>query len=357
MSLHKVIGLMSGTSLDGLDLAYCHFNDEGGQWTYEICATRSITYDPNWQTALKNGILLSKEELGGLDKTYGKWLGEMTEQFIEEESLEVDLISSHGHTIFHEPAKGVTLQIGSGQEIANATRKKVICNFREADVALGGQGAPLVPIGDELLFGNYAICLNLGGIANFSFRKNGARIAYDVGLANMPLNYLAEQLGKPFDVGGKLAKTGDVDQYLLDTLNGVSFFSQLPPKSLGIEWFNEEIKPILDGSNLTIQDKLATVVEHEAYQIGVGVSDFGTKIGEVLVTGGGAFNTYLLERIKFHLPENLKLALPSSELISFKEALVFALMGALKSVNQVNCLQSVTGATKNTSSGDVFLPN
>ena len=205
---------MSGTSLDGLDLAYCHFRLEGNQWSYKILATRSVSYNLAWQKVLKDAINGSKDDISRLDINYGKWLGTATRQFIDDKDLEVDLIASHGHTIFHEPAKGITLQIGSGAEIANITGIKVVCDFRKEDVALGGQGAPLVPIGDELLFGYYALCLNLGGIANISYKVNDERIAFDIGMANMPLNYLSEQLGQSFDKDGKKTSEGEFITHL-----------------------------------------------------------------------------------------------------------------------------------------------
>lgn len=183
MKTHKIIGLMSGTSLDGLDLAYCIIREKEGNYNFEIAETRSISYSKEMKEKLKNSIYLKADELLVFHNAYGTWLGEQTLQFIQDKQLEVDAIASHGHTTHHQPENGLTFQIGSGQHLANAAGVKTVCDFRTNDVALNGQGAPLVPIGDRLFFGDYDFCLNLGGISNVSFEKNGKRIAYDIGLA------------------------------------------------------------------------------------------------------------------------------------------------------------------------------
>jgi anhydro-N-acetylmuramic acid kinase len=356
-----VIGLMSGTSLDGLDIAYCRFdivNDASplSRWRFELLASESISYDDKWLASLKNAIELNEDELRVLDDKYGKWLGDRTQDFINKNDLSVEMIASHGHTVFHQPERGITLQIGSGQQIANIAGVKVICDFRKKDVSLGGQGAPLVPIGDELLFGNYVACLNLGGIANVSYRTDSQRIAFDIGLANMLLNHLANQLGKAYDESGQLARSGKVDQTLLAKLNKLEFY-QLPyPKSLGYEWFLSDVLPIFEASSASVIDQLTTAVEHETQQIGEVFTNQISERGEILVTGGGAFNDYFIERLKFYSPEHLQIIVPENQLVDFKEAIVFALMGVLRLLNEDNCLSSVTGALHNCSGGDIFEP-
>ena len=353
---YNVIGLMSGTSLDGLDLAYCRFDKVEDNWQFDLLAFDSISYDKEWLNSLKEAIHLADDELIDLDSKYGKWLGEKTKTFIEQNDLSPDLIASHGHTVFHQPEKGITLQIGSGQQIAKITGKKVICDFRKKDVSLGGQGAPLVPIGDELLFNQYAACLNLGGIANVSFRVDSQRVAFDIGMANMLLNHLANQLNKPYDDSGMLARSGTVDQSLLAKLNELDFY-QLPyPKSLGYEWFLSDVMPLFESSSASVIDQLATAVEHETLQIGKVFTDLISENGNVLVTGGGAFNDFFIERLKNYTPGHLQIIVPDKQLVDFKEAIVFAFMGVLRLRNEDNCLKSVTGASQDCSGGDVFEP-
>jgi len=348
---------MSGTSLDGLDLAYCHFSINSGKWDFKLLKSKSVSYSTEWEYNLKNSVNISSEQLLELDAHYGKWLGEQINDFINDDKLEVDFIASHGHTVFHQPQKGFTNQIGSGQEIAFKTQTNVVCDFRKKDVALGGQGAPLVPIGDQELFGHYLACLNLGGIANVSFNKDGERVAFDIGMANMLLNHLANQLDKAYDASGLIARSGTIDKPLLDQLNSLSYFKQPFPKSLGYEWFLSDVLPLMDASNVSVADQLATVVEHEAIQIGEVLEDNLSNAGEILITGGGALNDFLVERISFYTPNHLKVIIPDKSIIDFKEAIIFAFMGVLKMRNEVNCLKSVTGARQNSSGGEIFQPN
>ena len=353
---YNVIGLMSGTSLDGLDMAYCRFEKTEDGWRFELLASDSIRYNNEWLDSLKNAINLSEEELIDLDDKFGNWLGDKTKNFIEQNDLSVDMIASHGHTVFHQPQKGITLQIGSGQQIADITDNKVVCDFRKMDVSLGGQGAPLVPIGDEHLFGQYVACLNLGGIANVSFRADSQRVAFDIGLANMLLNHLANKLDKAYDESGLLAKSGTIDQLLLARLNELDFYRLPYPKSLGSEWFLSDVLPLFETSKASAIDQLATALEHETQQIGKVFTDLINESGEVLVTGGGAFNDFFIERLKDYTPGHLQIIVPDKQLVDFKEAIVFAFMGVLRLCNEDNCLKSVTGASRNCSGGDIFEP-
>jgi anhydro-N-acetylmuramic acid kinase len=355
-SSYSVIGLMSGTSLDGLDMAYCKFDLVNGNWQFKILASNSIDYDSKWRDTLKNGFDLEERDLLLLDGEYGRWIGKETRDFIQTNNLDVDFIASHGHTIFHQPEEGITVQIGSGQEIANTTGIRVICDFRKIDVSLGGQGAPLVPIGDEYLFAQYRACVNLGGIANISFRNEGDRVAFDIGMANMLLNYIINQMGKPYDASGEMARSGKVNPELLQQLNELEYYELPYPKSTGYEWFLSDVQPLIDNSDLSVADKLATSVEHEAMQLGLVLNKYVLLPGEVLITGGGALNDYLIERIVQFTPDHLNIIIPDHEIINSKEAMVFALMGVLRLRNEVNCLKSVTGASKDSSGGEIFDP-
>jgi anhydro-N-acetylmuramic acid kinase len=353
---YTAVGLMSGTSLDGLDMACTRFKKVAGSWQFELVAAAGLGYPGELQNNLKSALHLPAAALDELDIKYGRWLGEATRTFINSHNLSVDFIASHGHTVFHQPEKGITRQIGAGQQIANITGKPVVCDFRKKDISLGGQGAPLVPIGDEHLFGQYVACLNLGGIANISFRVNNQRVAFDIGLANMLLNHLANELGKEYDAAGLLARSGTINQPLLDKLNTLAYY-QLPyPKSIGYEWFLAEVLPLLKTSETTVIDQLATAVEHEVQQIGRVFSEYISASGAILVTGGGAFNHYFIDRLKFYTPGHLQIIIPDKPLVEFKEAIVFAFMGVLRLRNEDNCLKSVTGASRNCSGGDVFEP-
>lgn len=345
------IGVMSGTSLDGIDLVYVKFNIDNYK-DFTILASDTVSYASNWKHNLQNAISFSKDKLSDLDIAYGRLLGEVINHFISKNNIKaIDFIASHGHTVLHQPEKRITLQIGNGQEIANITNQQVICGFRTQDVQLGGQGAPLVPIGDELLFSDYDYCINLGGFANISYEKEDERIAFDICPVNIVLNYYCRKLGLDFDDGGKLASEGKINEELLQKLNSLSFYQQKPPKSLGLEWVQQYVFPLIDSFQLEIKDVLRTFVEHSAVQIGKII----TKNASVLITGGGAFNCFLIHRIEYF--SSTKIHLPEKKLIEFKEALIFAFLGLLRSENKVNCLQSVTGARKNHSSGVVFYPN
>ncbi|MCV6631633.1 MAG: anhydro-N-acetylmuramic acid kinase [Flavobacteriaceae bacterium] len=343
----KILGVMSGTSLDGIDLALVNLKEVNKIHQFQIEQAVTVPYTDFWKKRLQEGFYLSGEALIQLDADYGNLLAETAQGFIVQHQLEVDLIASHGHTIFHQPEKGYTLQIGNGPQIATKLGIPVVCDFRPQDVALGGQGAPLVPIGDQLLFGDYDYCLNLGGFANISFEQGGKRIAYDISPANIVLNPLVAALGKPYDDKGALAATGSLIPDLYAELNSLAFYQNRGSKSLGYEFVVQEVQPILKKYQATTKDMLRTLVEHMAYQIGNVVT--GTVNNKMLVTGGGAYNDFLIERIAAHT--EVEVVLPRPEVIDFKEALIFALLGKLRIQGKVNCLASVTGAKKNHSSG------
>ncbi len=342
-----VIGLMSGTSLDGLDLAYIKFNMNNLQ-NFEILTAETIAYDTKWQTDLKNAYEMSAVELTHLDAQYGIYLGERINAFIKRHHIvKIDLIASHGQTIFHRPGAGYTTQIGSGAHINAVTGIKTICDFRTQDVALGGQGAPLVPVGDRYLFGQYDYCLNIGGFANISFEKAGNRLAYDICPANIVLNHYVGKLNLPYDDKGQLAASGKINAELLETLNRLDYYQTEKPKSLGWKFVTDKILPLIDSFSLKINDILKTYVEHIAIQIG-----WKTTGGTLLITGGGAHNDYLMQQIDKHTTS--KVIIPDKILVDYKEALVFGLLGLLKETGQINTLSGVTGSRIDHSSGVVF---
>jgi anhydro-N-acetylmuramic acid kinase len=342
------IGLMSGSSLDGLDLAFVKFNEEGEHYDFQILVAETLPYPEFWKTQLSEAFHKQPEDLVQLDKDYGKYLGEQVLAFAKKHGASPDFVASHGHTIFHKPEQHFTLQIGDGQELAKACGFLVINDFRNEDVSKGGQGAPLVPIGDKLLFSDYEICLNIGGIANVSYDENGQRIAYDLCIANQALNYLAQMKGLDYDRDGQLARSGEVDMDLLKRLNRHPFYGQLPPKSLGREFFEAHQKGLL--KNIPIEDMLATFVEHIALQIALGISHL-TK-GKILVTGGGARNQFLMERLQARTSHEV--VIPEKMIIDYKEALVFAFLGLLRMERKTNVLASVTGAESDSCSGRIW---
>ncbi len=340
---------MSGTSLDGIDLAEIIFNYFKGTWSFKIITAETVPYSLFWKTELREAINYSKEQLERLDFKYTEKLSEEILKFIKKHNInEIDAVCSHGHTILHQPEKGFTYQIGNLPRISKMLGQTVVCDFRVQDVSLGGQGAPLVPIGDRLLFSEYDYCLNLGGFANCSFEKNGERVAFDICPVNIVLNEYAEKLGKDFDESGKIAASGNVNETLLDKLNTLSFYTKKPPKSLGLEWVKEHIFPLLDTSGISSKDILRTFVEHIAMQL---ANQFSTN-ASVLITGGGVYNSFLIERL--NKIAQVETAIPFREIVEYKEALIFGLLGVLKLRGEVNCLASVTGSERNHSSGKIF---
>ena len=349
----NVIGLMSGTSLDGIDLVFASFFKKNNTYSYKIVKAETVSYSLKWEEKLRNAFYMPEYEINKLNEDYGVFLGEVINNFIKENSLKnIDFIASHGHTIFHKPEEGYTLQIGDGSKISQTTNLKVICDFRTQDVNFGGQGAPLVPIGDKLLFSEFDYCLNLGGFSNISFEKKGQRIAFDICPVNIVLNYYVKQLGFDFDDKGEISKSGTINSNLLNELNSNNFYILPVPKSLGFEFVEKEVIPLIDNYKLPIKDVLRTFIEHAAIKIAEQVENSITK--KMLVTGGGAYNLFLINLIKSKT--KCELVIPNKNLIDFKEALIFAFLGVLKVNNQVNCLRSVTGATKNHSSGKIFIP-
>ena len=352
---YKVIGLMSGTSLDGLDICYVVFQKKNKTWNYTIRHAQTIKYNTHLKKKLSKAVTLSAIELLQLDVQYGNYLGDQVNLFLRRHAIKhVDLIASHGHTVFHQPDKGISLQIGNGFHLMQKTKTRLINNFRSEDVAKGGQGAPLVPIGDALLFNEYAACLNLGGIANISFTEKKKRKAFDICFFNMGLNYLAAKLGKEYDKAGKMAAAGKLNKPLYNDLK--RRYAQLKNfPALGFEIFEEKFLPLLSNSNISLQDRMHTCAILSAEMISRIIKERVSK-GNILCTGGGTYNHYIMQLIAASIKSNQNLHIPQAQIIEYKEALIFAFLGLLRLRNEINCLSSVTGASADSSAGILYEP-
>lgn len=342
---YHVIGVMSGTSLDGLDIVKCVF-EKKSKWQFYVEKAYTVKYSKRWKKTLKYLHLKKNTEIQKTHFSYGKFIAEEITKFIKKYNLHAEIISSHGHTIFHNPKKKLTLQIGCGRTIAQLTKKTTITDFRSLDVKLGGQGAPLVPIGDLLLFGKYKYCLNIGGFANVSVKTEDNITAYDICPVNFILNHFSNKIGKDFDFNGDIAKEGKLNSDLLRNLNSLSFYKKFTPKSLSREWVERKIFPLIN-SNISVPDYLHTFCEHIGFQIGSYL-----KNKETLITGGGAFNSFLIQKILTY--SNSKLIIPDKTTVDFKEAIIFGLLGILRLRNEINSLSTVTGASRDSSGGKIF---
>ena len=360
----EMIGLMSGTSLDGLDLCHVRFFYREGKWSFKTLHAEDEPYPKELKDRLSRAQTMTAQEYALLHSDYGLYLGERVKEFMERNSIrDVAAVASHGQTVFHQPHLRFTGQIGSGAGIAAASGVDTICDFRTTDVALGGQGAPLVPVGDRALFGDYDYCLNLGGFSNISSEgfKDGKslRVAHDISPVNYVLNHYTRGIGLEYDRDGEIARSGRVCRQLLQKLNALPFYSQMGPKSLGREWVENEVIPLIeaawmeDGNQLSLADKLSTFTEHAAYQISLNVKQQNADKAKVLTTGGGAFNKYLLERMRFNAPQAV-FVVPDEITVKFKEALIFAFLGALYLADRPNCMSSVTGAAYDCIGGALY---
>ena len=349
---YNVIGVMSGTSLDGIDLVFVNFKVDNS-WQFEIIHSGTVSYESTWFETLRGLVSSPIEKLERIDNDYTRHLATIIKSFIKKNNIQqMDAVCSHGHTALHQPENKLTYQIGNKPLLAELLNETVVCDFRVQDVELGGQGAPLVPVGDLLLFSEYDYCLNLGGFANISTEIKKERIAYDICPVNIVLNYYVKKLGLDYDDQGNISATGSINQKLLNRLNALPFYKENYPKSLGLEWVSEYMFPLINSYNLDVKDVLRTVVEHISIQIATEINK--KNKANVLITGGGVYNTYLINRIKAH--SNQTIVIPKNEVIEYKEALIFGLLGVLKLRNEINCLRSVTGAKKNHSSGKIYLP-
>lgn len=356
MGLYRVIGIMSGSSMDGVDLAYCELSEQNGNWSYAIHAAETIPYEMKWRNRLSQLYKQTAMIYAKTDAYYGRYLGDLVNDFISRHRIHADFISSHGHTVFHAPSEGYTSQIGHGAFIHAATGLPVVSDFRTTDVALGGEGAPLVPIGDKYLFGDYGFCLNLGGFANITANSNGNMHAFDISPCNIVLNRTARLLELEFDENGNEAAKGTIEANLLADLNAIEFYTQPWPKSLNREWINKTFWTVAKNYRIAPQDKLATLCEHIAMQIAASISEisrhYEVNNKKLLVTGGGAFNKFLIQKLEQHCA--MQVHVPDDVTVNFKEALIFAFLGVLRVLQKNNCLSSVTGADTDNTGGAMF---
>ena len=361
--LYRVIGIMSGSSLDGLDIAFVEFEETARKWSYEIKAAKCSPYSADLYKNLQQAHQLSAYDYLLLHSSFGKYIGTQVNTFIDEFDLyhKVQLISSHGHTTFHSPLLGMTAQLGDGAAIAATTEINVVSDLRAMDVAFGGQGAPIVPIGERLLFDDYDYFLNLGGIANLSFKSAAGYVAFDVCAANRVMNMLANRDGKEYDEGGSIAASGKVFTPLLNRLNSLGYYSLPYPKSLANAFGTDEVFPLINGFDISNADKLRTYVEHVVMQIASAVQcmnseTLGLSSQKMLVTGGGAFNTFLVQRLAAIIqPLQIEVVVPDAMLVNYKEALIMALIGVLRWREEYNVLDTVTGARRSSIGGAVWI--
>lgn len=357
MPPYRIIGLMSGSSLDGLDIAYCFFEKGNSEWTFSIEKVDCIEYSNEWQQRLSTARELDGKALWKLHADYGHLLSEMVNDFTAKHKLTgaVDLIASHGHTVFHFPAEHFTTQIGDGAALATGTGIQAVCDFRTADIALGGQGTPIVPIGDLLLFKEYNYLLNLGGIANLTVRSDNNIIAFDICAANQVLNHYALLKGFEYDKNGDLAASGKLCQPLLAALDGLDYYQKPHPKSLDNGFSRDSVIPLIESFDISIEDKLHSYCEHIARQIAQHIEKIKlSSPGKLFITGGGAFNTFLINRIAAH--SSLPIHIPAAEVVKYKEALVMAFIGLLRMRNEINVLSTVTGASRSSIGGALYHP-
>ncbi|MFW6019012.1 MAG: anhydro-N-acetylmuramic acid kinase [Bacteroidales bacterium] len=351
MDNNFIIGLMSGTSLDGVDIACCSFQKTIDNWEYNIVAADTIPYDKSWIDRLKKAHKLHGHALLKLNQEYGFFLGNVVAEFIKEHSLKVSLIGSHGHTVFHQPEQKLTFQLGHGKALALSCGIDTVADFRSDDVLKGGQGAPFAPVGDYYLFDDYRFRINLGGFSNISYEKDGKVIAYDICPVNYVLNAEARKEGLDFDNDGLLARKGKVDTQFLHTLNSMDYYNRKAPKSLGREWIETELKPLAGQFKNDPKDNLATFLAHISNQIACSINEFPAP-EKVLITGGGAWNTFLIEQLQ--QKTHHKIIVPDAFTVNYKEALIFAFMAHLRKNKKENVFASVTGASSNSSAGTIY---
>jgi anhydro-N-acetylmuramic acid kinase len=363
--LYRAIGLMSGSSLDGLDIAFVELHENAGKWDYEIIQVNCYPYSADWVSRLKNAISLAALDYQLLHVDYGHYIGQQVNRFIEEHRLhyKVALIASHGHTTFHVPAKKMTAQLGDGAAIAAETQLPVVTDLRAIDIAFGGQGAPIVPVGEKLLLGEYDYFLNLGGIANISIgpKSGTGHVAFDICPANRVLNMLAADAGKDYDKGGEMAATGTTDHELLRQLDALDYYKLPYPKSLANDFGTDTVYPLIKNAGIRIEDALRTYVGHIVIQIsnaiaGANKSKIQNPQSKILITGGGAFNTFLVQQLREQLGAlNIEVVIPDARLVNYKEALIMALIGTLRWRQEYNVFSSVTGAQRDSIGGALWM--
>ena len=353
---------MGGSSLAGRDIVLAEISEDRGAWSFEIMAADCYPYDGVWKDRLQGATSLNAMDYALLHTDYGHYLGQQVVRFIENNNLhyKAGFIASHGHTTFHLPGRRMTAQLGDGAAIAAETGMTVISDLRALDVAFGGQGAPIVPIGEKLFWKDYNLFLNLGGIANLSINKPEGYIAFDVCAANRVLNLLAQKEGKEYDAGGEMSASGNINEDLLQQLNALAYYGKAYPKSLANDFGTDEVFPLVEKAGLSTADALRTYTEHIAVQIAAAINNYAgfttNTPQKLLLTGGGAFNTFLIKTLQQHLkPMNIEVVVPDEKLVAYKEALVMALIGVLRWRQEYNVLSSVTGAARDSIGGALWI--
>lgn len=360
--VYRAIGIMSGSSLDGLDIAFAEFQEQAGKWSYEILEADCYPYPDEWLTRLKEAVHFSAKDYQLLHSAYGHYTGQQVNKFIHKHKLEykVAVIVSHGHTTFHIPQKKMTAQLGNGAAIAAETGLPVVTDLRAVDVAFGGQGAPIVPIGEKLLLSGYDYFLNIGGITNISVAGEppSGGWGFDICPANRVLNMLANEAGMEYDNNGRMAASGNINALLLEKLNELDYYKKSYPKSLANDFGTDVVYPLIKSAGLSIPDALRTYAEHIVIQVSNAIRFFSSPSGEggkLLVTGGGAFNTFLINRLKEQLLKlNINVIVPDDRLVNYKEALIMAFIGVLRWRQEYNVLSSVTGAVRDSIGGALW---
>ncbi len=357
---------MSGSSLDGLDIVFVLLDEQSGKWTYEIKASACKTYSTDWESKLRNATQLNARDYLTLHAAYGKYCGVLVNEFVRENALDhqVQLIGSHGHTVFHDPSNGYTAQLGDGATIAATTGINTVSDLRAMDIALGGQGAPIVPVGEQLLFPDTKAFLNLGGIANISLHTSEGIVAYDICPANRVLNALAEKAGKAFDDGGTMASTGFLRDEVLAKMNALDYYAMPYPKSLDNGFGLDVVLPLLTAANLSIPDALRTMVEHICIQVSRNLLRLANKNNlhagngphKLQVCGGGAFNSYLINSLQERIRAGgWQIDMPPAEVVNNKEALIMALLAVLRWREEATCFPATTGASRPSIGGAVWI--
>ncbi len=357
---YRALGLMSGSSCDGLDISFVSLEESRGVWQFEIVQADCIPYTTIWKEKLLGATALSALDFQLLHHEYGVYIGAVVNEFIEKHALEykVQLIGSHGHTIFHQPSKGISIQIGSGAAIAAATGINVISDLRSMDTALGGQGAPLVPVGEQALFSEYDYCLNIGGISNISIKKDGHWMAWDICAANRVLNGLAATKNRSFDDKGMMAASGKLNTALLTKLNAIQYYKQQPPKSLDNSFGDHDVLGMIQDAGIDTADALHTYCRHIAQQILYSLLPIHQQqaSAKMLVTGGGAFNDFLMHCIQEELKTiHIDITIPNATVVQYKEALIMAFLAVLRWREEYTCYADSTGASRNSIGGAVWM--
>lgn len=364
LKTYHAIGLMSGSSLDGLDIAYCRLDWDGKALSsWELLEAETLAFSDLWVRRLvalpqQNALTFAQSDI-----YFSYYMGELLNAFIKKQNIkQIDFVASHGHTVFHDPARRFSIQIGNGNALAATVGKTVICDFRMQDVAMNGEGAPLAPLADAYLFPGYDYYMNIGGIANISAKCSDRWVAYDFAPANQVLNFLAEKSDLKFDKDGEIARAGNVNAELLDSLQKLNFFGKEYPKSMSNEWIRTEVLPLFKGSGRSLEDQMRTAVElivstsFDAIALIQRQENKQSVSSEMLMSGGGCHNLFLVEKLKEKLSElNIEVQIPKKDIIDFKEAMLVALLGMFRLNAIPNSIPEVTGAKKATVNGGVYL--